>query len=269
MRLARYVVADDLDQAREDLTRDWATRRTPTWAIDTALPAQDQPRTDPHAAKHQGPAGIVALRHARDRLLARATRPGAPPTPTKQAQTARAALAEARGRLADLSGKPGGYATGPIGDATRHANAAGARLARLEHLAANGGWRERRQAHHDLPGATAAAADTEDRLARLVDAERNRLHQQIGWLRTAVEDHDHRAATAQQRWQHATSQHGLAARAERRLRGSLETARRRLEQPDRPERATPHQRTPGNRQPTPGQIVQPQPPTATQDAPGL
>jgi len=33
-----YAVADDLDQAREDLTRDWAVRRTPTWAIDTALP---------------------------------------------------------------------------------------------------------------------------------------------------------------------------------------------------------------------------------------
>jgi hypothetical protein len=26
-------LTDDLDQAREDLTRDWATRRTLTWVI--------------------------------------------------------------------------------------------------------------------------------------------------------------------------------------------------------------------------------------------
>jgi AAA domain len=43
MSRARYstqvwTVADDLAQAVDDLRRDWSTRRTPTWAIDTALP---------------------------------------------------------------------------------------------------------------------------------------------------------------------------------------------------------------------------------------
>ena len=33
-----WTVADDLPQAVDDLRRDWSTRRTPTWAIDTALP---------------------------------------------------------------------------------------------------------------------------------------------------------------------------------------------------------------------------------------
>ena len=33
-----WAVADDLPQAVDDLRRDWSTQRTPTWAIDTALP---------------------------------------------------------------------------------------------------------------------------------------------------------------------------------------------------------------------------------------
>ena len=33
-----WTVADDLPQAVDDLRRDWSTRRTPTWAIDTGLP---------------------------------------------------------------------------------------------------------------------------------------------------------------------------------------------------------------------------------------
>ena len=44
-----YVVADDLDQTREDLTRDWATRRTPTWAIDTGLPDTRKASSDPQS----------------------------------------------------------------------------------------------------------------------------------------------------------------------------------------------------------------------------
>ncbi len=93
-----YVVADDLDQAREDLARDWVTRRTPIWAIDTVRPTP----SDPQKVGERELAGIVALRHARDRLLATATRPGPPPTPPQQAKTVRAALAQARQRLAEL-----------------------------------------------------------------------------------------------------------------------------------------------------------------------
>jgi hypothetical protein len=34
-----WVVADDVAQAADDLRRDWSRQRTPTWAIDTGLPA--------------------------------------------------------------------------------------------------------------------------------------------------------------------------------------------------------------------------------------
>jgi len=117
-----YVVADDLDQAAEDLTRDWAARRTPTWAIDTALPAPDHVRSDPQTVEERDRAGIIALRHAHHRLLATATRPGHPPAPPEQADKARAAFGQARQRLAelaDLAGTAGAYGTGPIGDAAR------------------------------------------------------------------------------------------------------------------------------------------------------
>ena len=84
-----------------------------------------------------------------------------------------AALAEARQHLgelaetADLAESAGTYGAGPIGDAARHADIAGAHLAELEHVARVGGWRERRQGRRDLPTATAGATAAEDRLARI------------------------------------------------------------------------------------------------------
>ena len=45
-----WVVADDVGQAAEDLRRDWAARRTPTWAWDIGLPG------DAEAVRELGPA---------------------------------------------------------------------------------------------------------------------------------------------------------------------------------------------------------------------
>ena len=58
-----HVVADNLDQAAEDLTRDWSVDHRARWAIDSGTPA-----TEPLAVEHddQAPAGMrAALRHAR------------------------------------------------------------------------------------------------------------------------------------------------------------------------------------------------------------
>jgi conjugative relaxase-like TrwC/TraI family protein len=60
-----WVVADDLDQAAEDLGRDWTTRRTPTWAIDTGI--STPPRNTDEERR------IPAIDHARQRIRARAT----------------------------------------------------------------------------------------------------------------------------------------------------------------------------------------------------
>jgi len=58
-----HVVADRLDQAAEDLTRDWSVDHRARWAIDSGTPA-----TEPLAVEHhdQAPAGMrAALHHAR------------------------------------------------------------------------------------------------------------------------------------------------------------------------------------------------------------
>ena len=267
-----YVVADDLDQAREDLARDWATRRTPIWAIDTALPAPEQVRGDPRTVGERERAGIVALRHAQARLLAAATHPGRPPAPSKQAEEVRAALAQARQRLADLDDNAGAHSSGAIGEAARHAHTVGARLDHLERVARAGGWRERRQARRELPDATAATTAAEDHLDRLVTAERGRLQHEISRLHTALDGLDRQTTAAGQRWQQAASQHAAATQGQRRLGRILQGVRQRLEQPDRPARAarpSPGRPTPGHGQPTPRHVLEPDPPDASREAPGL
>ncbi|MDA8061664.1 MAG: AAA family ATPase, partial [Actinomycetota bacterium] len=264
-----YVVADDLDQAAEDLTRDWAARRTPVWAIDTGLPDTPRSGSDPGSISERQQVAIVAVRHAHDRLLTDATRPGPPPAPPEQAEAAHAALHQAEQHLAELATITGAYAAGPIGDAARHAHTARARLGELKQDATNGGWRQRRQAHRDLPDATAAAADAEDRLAGLTDAERGSLNDEIGHLRARLDVLDQRSAGDVERWQRAAGDHAAAAKGQQRLGRILQGGRRRLEQPDRPDRATLRRRPPGNRQAAPRPVIEPEPLGVTHEVPGL
>jgi len=264
-----YVVADDLDQAREDLTRDWATRRTPTWAIDTGLPDTRQAGTDPGPMGERDRAVIVAFRHAHDRLLADATRPGRPPTAPPGTDDVRTALTQAQQHLADLATMTGVYTAGPIGDAARRAEQETARLAEIEQAATAGGWIERRYARRDLPEATAAATAAADRLAGLVAAEHCRLDQEIGRLQTTLDALDQRSVTAVRRWQRAAGEHAAAAGSQQRLGRVLEASRRCLEQPDQPERTPRHRRTPGTWQPAPRHVLEPELTEATHEAPGL
>jgi len=158
------------------------------------------------------------------------------------------------------------YTAGPIGDAARNAYEAGSRLGELEHAATTGSWIERRHGRRHLPDATSTAADAEDRLAGLIDAERSRLNDEIGHLQTRLDILDQHSTTGLERWQQAAGQHAVAARGERRLGRVVETARRRLEQTDRRDQPTRRQL---NRPPTPAQVVEPEPPTATHEATGL
>jgi len=229
-----YVVADDLAQAAEDLTRDWATRRTPTWAIDTGLPDTRQAGSDPGSISARERAGIVAVRHAHDRLLATATQPGRPPTAPEGAEDVRTALTYAQQHLADLANVTGAYAAGLIGDAARRAEQETSRLAEIKEAAAAGGWIERRHARRDLPEVTAAATAAADRLAGLVDAEHCRLDQEIGRLQTTLDHLDQRSVTAARRWQRAAGEHAAATKGQQRLGRSYAC------------RATDHRRRPGS-----------------------
>lgn len=68
-RSTAWVVADDIEQAAEDLKRDWSLRRTPVWAIDSGLP---DPAAcigdDVHRLSARQQDGLVAVAHARHRV---------------------------------------------------------------------------------------------------------------------------------------------------------------------------------------------------------
>lgn len=72
-----HVVADDLEQAREDLTRDWAAERRPRWAIDSGTPAVHPLEVERHSGV---PAPMrAALRRARLEAERRAVLKAVPP----------------------------------------------------------------------------------------------------------------------------------------------------------------------------------------------
>jgi DNA repair exonuclease SbcCD ATPase subunit len=58
-----YVVADDLEQAVEDLARGWSVSRRLRWAIDTGVPSRGPERPQP--TRHVDPHVRAALRHGR------------------------------------------------------------------------------------------------------------------------------------------------------------------------------------------------------------
>src|SRR5207302_10696671 len=99
-----HVVADNLDQAVEDLTRDWAVDHRARWAIDSGAPA-----TEPLAVEHhdRAPAGMrAALRHARLQAERRAVAAAIPPDPSAE-------LARLDRQLTDLLPNRRGLVTGP------------------------------------------------------------------------------------------------------------------------------------------------------------
>lgn len=49
-----HAVADDLDQAREDLSRDWTTERRDRWIRDTDTPASEADQLRPYVARRPG-----------------------------------------------------------------------------------------------------------------------------------------------------------------------------------------------------------------------
>lgn len=72
-----YVVADTLDQAVEDLVRDWSAEHRPRWAIDTGTPAPEFPPS----RVHHPLSPESALRLARLRVEREAVAAAIPPDP--------------------------------------------------------------------------------------------------------------------------------------------------------------------------------------------
>ncbi|MGH9086676.1 MAG: AAA family ATPase, partial [Acidimicrobiales bacterium] len=203
-----YVVADDLDQAAEDLGRDWNTRRTPVWAIDTGLP-------DPHQLSREDAARlttaqrdrVVAVAHARNLTTTRAA-DGAPrPQPPAELADARAALSQTQRALAHLPAGTGVYRGTVIGEAADEHRWATATVSRFEE-AARGAQRsrDRRQAARQLPDATAAAEAAGERLDMLTAPETVRLQQVVAGTESIVARLQADRERNQRRWDRLVDQ---------------------------------------------------------------
>jgi conjugative relaxase-like TrwC/TraI family protein len=137
-----YVVADDLDQAVEDLVRDWSAERRPRWAIDTGTPT-------PGLAPSRNTASIPpesALRLARLRAEREAVVAAIPPDPRPLLRSVESQLVEFRQAQRDLEPGWAHYPSTPEGEAARALTEAQYRRRQAEEFARMDGmgWRSRR-----------------------------------------------------------------------------------------------------------------------------
>jgi conjugative relaxase-like TrwC/TraI family protein len=139
-----HVIADDLEQAAEDLCREWAVDRRARWAIDTGTPARELLDAEHDSA---APAGLrTALRSAREAAERQALCRAAPPDPGPERAEVERRLADARRARAELHSGQGRYADTPEGDRARQLAEARHRADEASRFAADEtcGWRTRR-----------------------------------------------------------------------------------------------------------------------------
>jgi conjugative relaxase-like TrwC/TraI family protein len=148
-----YLVADNLDQAAEDLVRDWSAERRMRWAIDLGIPEDKSTvdlevgRPDPNRARH------AAMARARLSAPLEARRAAVPPDPTLDVVEINKQLRQLRQLRSDLEERRGVWADTEAGRAGRDLTEARRRAARSSWMGESaGGWRERR--YHRKEAAT-------------------------------------------------------------------------------------------------------------------
>lgn len=230
-----WAVADDTDQACEDLRRDWGNRRTPVWALDTGLPA---PEEMPAGLQEADQARVVALLHAREASAGRAASRVGPPTRSPQLAEAQASLDRARQDRSDLDTGEGVYAETDAGRAVVDAAHARHALTAVRWTAARRTRRrDRRDAAKQIPALETADADAGRRWEAHVDPEAARLDHHIDRLDATVKHlagRDERRATAIRSVIEAGFEHQRAAKQ---LARRLDAHRNHLDRPEPPRRA--------------------------------
>jgi conjugative relaxase-like TrwC/TraI family protein len=184
-----WTVADDIPQAAEDLRQDWSTPRTPTWALDTALPDRASlTRERFQAIPSDQQVRLVALFHAETAIAGDAIMDICLPDRAATLGQAEAALAQARQARADLETGRGVWQDTDAGRAVR--DLAQARQARAQaELAADHGSR-RRDRHAARKEAVVWAqreVDAQQRWATHVAPAVARLDQQIALHETGLD----------------------------------------------------------------------------------
>ncbi|MFN8038893.1 MAG: hypothetical protein U0Q07_06750 [Acidimicrobiales bacterium] len=244
-----WVVADDVDQAAEDLRRDWPREQRQRWAIDSGTPSAEphQVERDPRAE----PSLRNALQQARLRAERDAVAASIPADCAADLHAARQRLTGQRKALADLETGTGQWAGTKIGDvAVVVAYCERARQAAVRRSTSP--WASRgeiRTAKRDVNQAGRRLEQARQRFAQITATPRQRLESTIQALEATVLHLEHHAQS-RSTWfaEHPTTVRrleqidtrldalGAALRADRDLRDGLDPA-------PTPERST----TPGLR----------------------
>lgn len=125
-----YVVADDQEQAIEDLARDWSNERRQRWTIDTGTPAE--PAAAPSRAEKRIDA---ALRDGQLKAERDAVAGAIPANPTQSLVRARQDLDQLRQARENLGTGGGQYEGTDVGSAARSLSEAKRQRRQAEHLA--------------------------------------------------------------------------------------------------------------------------------------
>ncbi len=185
-----YLVADDVDQATDDLRRDWGRQLRPTWAIDSGLP--DEESLTNESLSHLAKADRVrlgALVHARLQMTRDAVMGAVPADPRPALVEAKAALSQVRQARADLEDGRGAHQHTQAGQAARElAQAIAAqRDAKFRGTWAQG-WRDRRQVARQMASSAQAEAHAQERWDAHAGPEAARLEAEIARCQSVVED---------------------------------------------------------------------------------
>jgi hypothetical protein len=205
-----WTVADDLPQAVEDLRRDWSTQRTPTWAIDTALPSlASLTRERLQGLPSDQQAHFAALLHAETAMAGDAITGICLPDRAATLGQAEAALAQARQARTDLETGSGRWQASEAGRAVRDLTQARHARQQAEWAADHGGrWRDRHAARREAGVWAQREVDAQQRWQAHVAPTITRLDQDIAVhqasLDRAANRFEHRQAASQ-----AVIDHGL------------------------------------------------------------
>jgi conjugative relaxase-like TrwC/TraI family protein len=174
-----YVVADDLDQAREDLSRSWENERRWTWAIDTGTPQMaervDQVREPRTGGTETGDPASLRLHALRvEQVALRSAIPVEPVAALRQAETDRR---YAKRELEWFQRDKGSRSEGELSDATwklisaRQSQFASEQMAANKHLSRS----TRRSASRDAAEWEPIIKEADAEVKRLYAKEEQRL----------------------------------------------------------------------------------------------
>jgi hypothetical protein len=181
-----HVVADDIEQATEDLQRDWAHERRPRWAIDTGTPetnavrAERSPDVAADLRRNLRQARQEAERHARGEVPA----PEAAPSPAPLRQR----LDDTHRQLARLEGAMGPFDDAELTAAADALTAARNRRALAERTTTAPGlnWRGRRRWEREAAASRTAEHEATTAWTALAEPRRRHLTDQIYRLEETV-----------------------------------------------------------------------------------